>query len=182
MSSITMYIFQNSRSGCELHASCSWTLTETLVTWSCRCCMQGQRTTVSAIQERPSLWGNDAFSPLFQISTMFPTNLQTPWKISQIWYLFPKKFSIFIRQNFWWPFFSLQPQISNSPYFWYFNTFPPVSTKLFFPRILSEISPLFSEIYVFFTYFVGFSFPPAFTMMHLFTTITCRQLETIAIW
>src|SRR6218665_2035041 len=56
-------------------------------------------------------------------------------------------------------FFSHQPQILNSPYFRYFNTFPPISTKLFFPLLLLQIPLCFRQIYVFFTCFMYFSFP-----------------------
>jgi len=74
-------------------------------------------------------------SPLFQIPLCFREIFWLCGKFPKC-YLFSKTFSIFIRQNFWWFFFSHQPQISNfPPYFRYFNTFPPISTTLFFPPI-----------------------------------------------
>ena len=62
-------------------------------------------------------WDHDAF-PLFQISPLFSKNFKILWKISNI-LPFPEQISIFIRQNFWWPFFfsffSHRPQIFNFP-------------------------------------------------------------------
>ena len=57
-------------------------------------------------------------------------------------YLFPKNFSIFICQNFWWPFFLV---IDNK--FWIslkfpcFSTFPPVSEKLLFHPTFANLPP-----------------------------------------
>jgi len=47
-----------------------------------------------------------------------------------------------------------------SPYFRYFNIFPPISRKLLFPPTF-ENSPFFRKIYVFLhrPYFMCFSFP-----------------------
>src|SRR6218665_1373115 len=65
--------------------------------------------------------------------------------------------------------FSRQKILNSPPYFRYFNTFPPIS-KLLFPPYFSKFSPCFRKIYVFFTYFICFSFPPSLTMMHLCIT------------
>ena len=92
--------------------------------WSCEGCQQ--RRTVPSVgrkgigcsvtvlsrlpnQRRPSLWGHDAFPPCFRFPPIFE-------KFSKF-YLFPKNFSIFIRQNFWWPFLSHRLQIYNFPLF-----------------------------------------------------------------
>ena len=86
--------------------------------------------------------------------------------------LFPKHFSIFIRQNFWWPFFlfSRPLQILNSPIFAVSaHFFPPIPDKLLFPSCFCK-SPRFRKIYLFFTYFVCVSFPPTFTMMQFCIT------------
>ena len=122
----------------------------------------------SVRQGRPSPWGNDgdAFPPISD-SLCFRKISWLRGKFPSF-YLFPKNFSIFIRQNFWWLFFSLQPQISN---------FPPLS--IHFPLFRQSYSfrptfqnfPLFSaNLRAFYIYFLCFSFPPTFTMMHLCIT------------
>jgi len=61
-----------------------------------------------------------------------------------------QKFSVFIRQNFWWPFLVIHSKfrISN-PLFSLNSTFPSVSAKLLFPLLL-EISTRFRKnIHVF---------------------------------
>ena len=64
-------------------------------------------------------------------------------------------------------FFSHWPQISNFPsYFPCFNTFPPVSRKLFSPYF-DKFPPCFRQIHMLFTCFTCISFPP---MRHLCIT------------
>ena len=71
-------------------------------------------------------------------------------------YLFPKIFSIFISQNFLWPF-------SNFPsYFPCFSIFTLFHENFHFPYF-SKYSLSFRKIFVFlFTYFMCISFPPYF--------------------
>ena len=84
------------------------------------------------------LWGNDAF-PLFQISPIFPKKCSDSENFSQF-YLSSKNFSIFIRQNFWLPFFSHRPQISNfHSYFPCFSTFPPCFAKIIISPLLLQL-------------------------------------------
>ena len=87
--------------------------------------------------------GNDAFCPLFQIS--HPVSERVSDSVENFPnFTFSKNiFSIFIHQNFWWPFFSHQPNI---------YSFPPTLTN----------SPCFRQICVFSTYFICFSFTPYF--------------------
>src|SRR6218665_2484063 len=58
--------------------------------------------------------------------------------------------------------FCHQPQIS--------TTFPPISTKLFFPPYFSNFPPCFQQICVFLHTFYLFRFLPTFTIMHLCIT------------
>ena len=116
-----------------------------------------------------SPWGHDAFSPLFQISPLFSKNFLTLWKIVNI-YLFPKNFSVFIRQNFWWPFFSHRPQMSlYFSCFWYIS--PLFCENYTFSTLLWQISlPVLGKFTCFLHTFCVFRFPPTLTMMHLCIT------------
>ena len=77
-------------------------------------------------------------------------------------YLYPKHFLTFIRQNFWW-LFCHRPQISNFlPIFAVSIYFPPVSRKLFFRPLLLHIPLCFRQIRLLFTYFTCILFPPYF--------------------
>ena len=67
---------------------------------------------------------------------------RTSWKIFSI-LPFPKKNSIFIRQNSWRPFLVIHHKFEISPYFPTFNTFPPISQISSFP-LFFQISPLIS--------------------------------------
>jgi len=119
--------------------------------------------------------------PLFQISPLFSKNFQTA-KFSKF-DLFPKYLSIFIRQNFWWPFISHRPQISNFPPFSLFQyIFPPVSQKLLFPLCLRKIHLLF-------TYLMCISFPPYFDHdafmhhpMHVLDAPGNRRIKFLILW
>ena len=117
------------------------------------------------------LWDHDAFSPsVSDFPHCFRKNFRFFGKFIKF-DLFPKKFPIFIRQNFWWPFFSHRPQILNSPpilpvlvHFlsdWRKLLFPPYFHK--FPPLFSENSPAF---YILCVYFL----PLTLTMMHLCIT------------
>ena len=99
------------------------------------------------------------FPPCFRFPPLFPKNFLIPWKISQI-LPFPDFFSIFIRRNFLWPFLVIDHKFWILPYF----------EEIILSPLLLQISPCFRQIYVFFTYFMCFSFPPTFSMMHLCIT------------
>jgi len=104
--------------------------------------------------------------PLFQIpsvSEKFPDSVENFPAFT-----FSRKFFDFHPPKFLMTFFSLQPQISN---------FPPLS--IHFPLFRQSYSfrptfqnfPLFSaNLRAFYIYFLCFSFPPTFTMMHLCIT------------
>src|SRR6218665_2801902 len=67
--------------------------------------------------------------------------------------LFSTNFTIF-RKNFRFSSAKIsddlhRPQISNSPYFPCFNTFPPVSRKLLFPPYFQKFPPCFQKIICF---------------------------------
>ena len=73
-------------------------------------------------------------------------------------YLLPKIFSIFIRQNFWWPFFWRQPQVSNLPPSFAISMDSPYFAKIILSPYFSKF-PLFSLNLRVFTYSLCFSFP-----------------------
>jgi len=115
----------------------------------------------------------------------FPSVSDSPVseKIFRLWKIvlilpFLKKILIFIRQNFWWPFFSHRLQICNfSSHFRSFSTFPPISEKLLFPLLL-QISPLISlnlrAFYILSVFFV----PPTLTITYLCIT-QCTYLTPL---
>ena len=84
-------------------------------------------------------------------------------------YLFPKKFPIFIRQNFWWPFFLVITNFEFPPYFASFSTFPPGFAKIIISPYFHKCTPCFRKIHQLFTNFVCIS-PHTLTMMHLCIT------------
>src|SRR6218665_903622 len=93
--------------------------------------------------------------PTLSDCPLFPKKCLTPWKISQLFLFFREKFSDFYPPKFLMTFsFSHQPQISNVPLFPLFQYISP-----YFDKII--LSPTFinRQIYVFFTYFMCFSFP-----------------------
>ena len=104
---------------------------------------------------------------LFQISPYF-----RKFSDCRKFYLFPKSFSIFIRQNFWWPFFLflvIDHNFRIPPIFPVSVHFPPVSRKLLFPPALKNFPLCFRKIHLLFRYFMCISFPPYFdhdTFMH----------------
>ena len=84
-----------------------------------------------------------------------------------------KHFSIFIYQNFWWPFLVIDLKFRISPYFRCFSrpTFPPISRKLlFFPYFL-KFPPDFVKFTCFYMHALCvFRFPQSLTIMHLYIT------------
>ena len=100
--------------------------------------------------------------PLFQISPYFLKLFRLWGKFSQF-YLFPR--------NFWWPFFSHRPQISNFPIFPISVHLPPtcfakiIISPYFdkFPPVLDKFTCLLHTLRV-------FRFPPTLTVMHLCIT------------
>ena len=103
------------------------------------------------------LWGNDAFHPVSDYPPLFPKPFQarlcgkrSKFRLSQ------KHISIFIRQNFWWPFCSHW----NPPYFRFFGKSPPISGKLLSPYFLKV--PTDFVQFTCFIYFMCFSFLPYF--------------------
>jgi len=59
---------------------------------------------------------------------------------------------------------------ANFPLFSVFKYISPLFLKKYSFPLFFKISPCFRQIYVFFTYFICFSSPPTFTMMHLCIT------------
>ena len=59
------------------------------------------------------------------------------WRKFSQFCLFPKNFLIFIRRNFWWPFFNYRPQISNFPLFY-------TNSPAFYVLYVYFVSPLLS--------------------------------------
>jgi len=124
--------------------------------------VQGSEKSFSWVSPGASIpsWGHDAFSsPVSDFPPIFD-KFSDPLKICKNFYLFPKIFLIFIRQNFWWPFFSHRPQIYNFPLFSLFQYIsPPVSQKLLFPPYFEKFAPLFSKnspaFYILYVYFVS---------------------------
>ena len=110
---------------------------------------------------------------LFKISPYFRKIFRLCGKFSKF-YLFPKNFSIFIRQNknFWWPFFLVIDHkfIRIPPYFSCLSTFPPLFRKNYYLPLFWKIPPCFRKIHLLFTYFVYFVPPSTLTMMHLCIT------------
>ena len=100
----------------------------------------------------------ESYPHSFQISPYFRNISQTLSKIFPL-LPFPKKCFDFHPPKFLMTFFSHWLKILNSPLF----------QENYFP-LHSQIFPLwFCKIYVFFTYFVFFRFPPSLAMMHFCT-------------
>ena len=99
----------------------------------------------------------------------FPKNFQTPWKISKT-LPFPEKLFDFHPPKFLMTFFSHQLQISNFPPIFGIAIHSLCFDKIILSPYLYKFPPCFRQIYVFFTYFLCFTFPPTFTMMHLCIT------------
>ena len=108
-----------------------------------------------------------------EVMMHFPPVSDSPhfWKIFRLYqkfskfYLFPKNFSILIRQNFWWPFLVIDHKFRISPFFF------PVSIHF----------PLFRLNYYSPPYLMCISFPSALTMMHLCIT-QCTYWTPLSTW
>jgi len=74
-------------------------------------------------------WDRDALPPLFQISPYFRKIFGLSEFFLQF-YLFPKNFLTFIRQNFWWLFLVIAHKFRLSPLFSLFRHIPPFTTSL----------------------------------------------------
>jgi len=122
------------------------------------------------IQRRPSPWGNDAFPPCFRFpSPLFPKIYQTPWKIFPI-SPFPTKLLRFSSAKISDDFFVvIDWKCWIFTYFRCFSTFP-LFREIIISLYLFKFPLWFRKIYVFFTYFMYFLFPPSLTMMHLCIT------------
>jgi len=95
-------------------------------------------------------WGNDVFPLCFTFPPVFEKNSNSE-----------ENFPNSIRQYFWWPYFSHQPQISNFLLFSLISIhFPSISRKLFF-SLLFKIPSVLVNLRIF-THFLFFSFPPYF--------------------
>ena len=104
-----------------------------------------------------SPWDHDAFPPCFRFPPYF----------RNFTLHFPKNFLIFIRRNFWWPFFSHRPEISNFPLlFSPFQYISPCFAKIIIPPTFTNFPSCFRQIHLLFTCFTCISFPPTLTMMH----------------
>src|SRR6218665_2139850 len=90
---------------------------------------------------------------------LFPENVLTPWKISQM-LPFPEIFLDFHPPKFLMTFFSHQPQISNFPLFSLFQYISPIFRQNYsFPPTFNNFLPVFGKFACFFTYFCVFRFP-----------------------
>jgi len=90
-------------------------------------------------------------------------------KFSQF-YLFRKRFSIFICQNFLWLFLVIDHKFVIFPSIFALSVYFPLFRKNLH-SLLWQIPPSdFVKFLCFFTYFLWFSFPPTLTMMHLCIT------------
>jgi len=96
--------------------------------------------------------------PPFSDFPLFSKKFQTLWKSFNI-LPFPETFLDFHPSKFLMTFFSHRPQISNSPYFPCFSTFPLFRENYYFPPLLSQIYPCLKKIHLLFTYFTCISFP-----------------------
>jgi len=124
-------------------------------------------------------WGHDTFPPVSDFPHIFD-KFSDCGKFKKC-YLFPTNFSIFIRQNFWWSFFSHRPQIPC------FSTFPLCFAKqILFPPTFDKFPPCIRKSNRLFTYFMCISFAPTFTMMHLCITQctywTPLQRSAVSVW
>ena len=108
-------------------------------------------------QRRPSPEAMMHF-PLFQT----PLYFRKKFRLWNLFHNFTFSRQIFIRQNFWWPFFkSHQPQIFNFPPIFLFQYISPLFREKCYFALLLQISALFSQISRVFLYFrpMCISFP-----------------------
>ena len=135
-----MYHVTNNVHVCQLHVSvfiiiaCMY-FTDVPYTWG------SSIKEVRKIRGVHPLWDHDAFSPLFQIPPpLFHKKISD--KFLQF-YLFPKHFLTFIRQNFSWLFLVIDHKFRIPPYFRCFSTFTPCFAKIIISPLLWQIFPPF---------------------------------------
>jgi len=118
---------------------------------------------VSGVRGVHPLWDHDAFPPCFRFTPLFSKNFQTLKKIFTIFTILPKNLFIFIRRNFWWPFFSDRStkNFEFPPFFLFQNISPLFRENYYFPPIFDKFPPCFTQIHLLFTYFACI-FPPYF--------------------
>ena len=98
--------------------------------------------------------------PVSDLPPISETFFELREKCSQL-YLFPKKFSIFIRQIFWRPFFLLviDHKFRMSPLFSLFQYIFSIFINFSFPPTFTNFPPLFRKIYVLYILSVFFVSP-----------------------
>src|SRR6218665_281501 len=116
-------------------------------------------------------------SPCFRFPPYFRKNSDCG-KFSNF-YLLLKNFSIFIRPKFLMTFFSHRPQISNSPYFPCFSTFPPCFAKIIISPYFEKCPPCFRKIHLLLHTLCAFRFPPTLTMMQFCITQQGRPVRAL---
>jgi len=107
-------------------------------------------------------------SPLFQISPLFQKNFQTLWNFFSN-FTFSVKFFKLHPPKFLTTSFSHRLQIFIFPLFLLFQYISPIFHEIVSPYF-SKFHPWFHQIYMIFTCFMCFSFPPSLTMMQLCIT------------
>src|SRR6218665_29068 len=118
-------------------------------------------------QGRPSPWGNDAFSTLFQIPPYFRKNFLTRGNFLPKFYLFPDKFSDFFLPKFLMTFLVIEYKFEISPLFSMFHYIYPLFRKNHYSSLYLQTSLHdFVKLTCFLYTFCVFRFPPTLTMMH----------------
>ena len=115
-------------------------------------------------------WGHNAFPPCFRFPSYFRKKFRLCGQFLQF-YLFQKNFSIFIRQNFWWPFSVIDHKFRISPYFSLFQYISlPLFRENYSPPYFDKFPPVLEKFTCFLHALCVFRFPPTLTMMHLCIT------------
>jgi len=110
--------------------------------------------------------GHDAFPPCFRFLPYFRRICTLCGNFSKF-YLFTKKLSILIRQNFWWSFLDRRPQISNFPLFSLLQYISLCFAKIIIsPTFFAKLPSVFEKFTCFLHTLCVFRFPPTLTMMH----------------
>jgi len=99
--------------------------------------------------------------PMFHLSPCLKKNSDSVKKFPNLTFSL-KNFSIFIRQNFFRPFFSHWPHISNFPPIFAISIHFPLFRKILNFPLLFQISPGFRKLYVFFYILYVFLVSPYF--------------------
>ena len=97
-------------------------------------------------------WGNDAFPSCLRFPPNSEKNSDSLENFNN--FTFSTKFFDFHPSKFLMTFFVIPPLFSMCQYI------SPISEKYYFPHTLANFPPLFRQIYVFFTFFMCFSYPP----------------------